>query len=85
MKINCPKCHWQPTRKSLWICESKCKHVWHTFSTFGVCPKCSKRWIQTSCPACDSWSLHEDWYKDLGMLLKKELEKFEMGLTTKNK
>lgn len=82
-KVKCPKCFWKPTGEALWICESKCKHVWDTFSTFGECPKCSKRWEQTACPACHSWSLHQDWYYDLGAILKKELKKIEKELTIK--
>ena len=81
MKINCPKCNWQPTGEPLWVCDSYCNHVFDTFSSFGVCPKCSKRYSQTACPACNSWSLHEDWYKDLGPLLQKELKKIEKDLT----
>ena len=60
MKINCPKCNWQPTGEPLWVCDSYCNHVFDTFSSFEVCPKCSKRYSQTACPACYSWSLHED-------------------------
>jgi RNA polymerase subunit RPABC4/transcription elongation factor Spt4 len=81
--IKCPKCSWKPTGEALWVCESKCNQVWDTFSTFGTCPKCSKRWEKTRCPACSSWSLHEDWYGDLSPLLKQELSKIEKESTLK--
>ena len=82
--IKCPKCSWKPTGERLWICTPKCKNVWDTFSSAGICPKCSKRWKKTACPTCHSYSLHHDWYYDLGTLLKKELEKIEKEFTTKD-
>jgi hypothetical protein len=38
-RIRCPKCKWQPGRRNRWRCD--CGHVWNTFDTNGVCPKCS--------------------------------------------
>ena len=72
--INCPKCSWKPTGAALWICESKCNQVFNTFSNYGVCPKCSKRFEDTCCPRCHRWSPHIDWY-GFDKLLKDELEK----------
>lgn len=60
MYIACPRCDWRPMGHELWICT--CKHRWHTFSTHGVCPKCSKAWKVTQCLACHQYSDHEDWY-----------------------
>jgi hypothetical protein len=37
-RIRCPKCKWQPGRGERWMC--KCRHVWNTFDTHGVCPAC---------------------------------------------
>jgi hypothetical protein len=64
MKIYCPKCHFEPPPSMKWKCEESCGHVWNTFSTHGVCPKCKKMWLETQCPACKLWSLHDDWYHD---------------------
>jgi hypothetical protein len=61
-RIRCPKCKWQPQRSSRWIC--KCRHVWNTFDTHGVCPACSYAWRDTKCPHCKQWSPHADWYGD---------------------
>ena len=73
LEIKCPKCSWKPTGEKLWQCS--CKHIWFTFETGGVCPKCKKRWEDTSCPKCHKWSKHLLWYSDLDKLLKIELEK----------
>lgn len=73
LEIKCPKCSWKPVNEKLWICS--CKHIWNTFETGAVCPKCKKRWEDTSCPKCHKWSKHILWYNDLDKLLKLELEK----------
>ncbi len=64
MKIYCPRCAYEPSRRDLWRCQPGCKHVWHTFDTQGVCPRCGKMWRETKCPACKQWSPHDDWYHD---------------------
>jgi hypothetical protein len=61
-RIRCPKCGWQPTRHHRWWCS--CHHSWNTFDTGGVCPACSKQWIDTACHACHKWSKHVDWYAE---------------------
>src|SRR5262249_20179138 len=73
--IRCRLCHWRPSRASRWSCgggdadtpESPfegCGTSWNTFKTRGRCPGCGHRWQWTSCPSCQQWSLHEDWYDD---------------------
>ena len=59
-RIRCPKCRWQPGRRSRWRCH--CGHVWNTFDTHGVCPGCSYAWRDTRCPRCKHWSPHAAWY-----------------------
>jgi hypothetical protein len=59
-RIRCPKCKWQPGRGDRWMC--KCRHVWNTFDTHGVCPACSYAWRVTQCLRCHAFSDHEDWY-----------------------
>lgn len=59
--IRCPLCRWRPRKTDLWMC--KCRHLWNTFDTGGVCPSCLFRWLHTLCPACRRWSLHSDWYE----------------------
>jgi hypothetical protein len=63
IKIQCPKCNWEPDGKPYWKCN--CGKVWDTFSTGGVCPRCHYQWKETQCPACYKWSLHIDWYRGL--------------------
>ncbi len=63
MKIACPKCAWEPTASARWSCA--CGHDWHTFETGGQCPKCRTVWRDTQCLACQKWSKHHDWYRDL--------------------
>jgi hypothetical protein len=72
-RIRCPLCDWQPTASSVWTCESLgtpepyfggCGTVWNTFATRGRCPGCAHQWTWTSCPHCEQWSLHEEWYED---------------------
>lgn len=60
IKIECPKCEWEPDGGPHWMCS--CRHRWNTFDTQGVCPNCKKRWKDTQCIKCFEWSPHEDWY-----------------------
>jgi hypothetical protein len=63
-RIRCPRCKWQPDRRAQWQCN--CGHVWNTFDTHGVCPKCHYAWRETRCLKCHQWSPHAEWYeKDL--------------------
>jgi hypothetical protein len=59
-RIRCPKCDWSPQAKDRWIC--KCRHVWNTFDTGGICPACLYQWKVTQCLACQQVSAHSDWY-----------------------
>lgn len=76
IKIECPKCRWEPDGGPHWQCS--CGTVWNTFDTAGRCPSCSKQWEQTCCPTdpggCGKWSPHVDWYKDLDEWLEEEVE-----------
>jgi hypothetical protein len=65
INIRCPKCYWKPKSSYLWECN--CGHLWNTFTTYGVCPACNKRWEQTQCfssqyNGCSKMSNHEEWY-----------------------
>ena len=59
-RIRCPKCDWKPSVESRWGC--KCRHVWNTFLTGGLCPECGYQWTVTSCLGCGEMSPHADWY-----------------------
>lgn len=72
IKIECPKCRWEPKADSLWSCI--CGHAWNTFDTAGRCPACHKQWHDTACLSCSKWSKHLDWYKNLDDIFKKEIE-----------
>lgn len=62
-RIRCPLCGWSPEKGSRWMCNYlDCGHLWNTFDTGGVCPKCLYQWKETACLACHRWSLHSDWY-----------------------
>jgi hypothetical protein len=66
LRIRCPECGWQPTRRDAWCCDPGCGHVWNTFETHGRCPSCDKHWQYTACHKCEQWSLHEAWYESQG-------------------
>lgn len=65
LKIECPKCEWQPDGKAHWRCS--CGHAWNTFETRAKCPACDKQWEATRCPECGNSTPHEQWYLDPGM------------------
>jgi len=60
VKIECPKCGWEPDGYPHWICSCGCK--WNTFDTKGKCPDCGKQWNDTHCPRCSHPSEHDTWY-----------------------
>jgi hypothetical protein len=62
-RIRCPKCGYQPRRDDRWMCEPGCGHEWNTFDTRALCPGCGYQWRDTSCPRCEEWSPHDDWYE----------------------
>ena len=65
MRIYCPKCGYEPPPQARWVCHPDgCGHVWNTFATHGICPRCKKMWPLTSCPRCQQWSPHDNWYHD---------------------
>lgn len=74
MKIWCPGCEWEPRPSSRWMCTPRCRHLWNTFDTGGVCPACSKIWARTQCHACKGRYPHPDWYHDDGTDPHSELE-----------
>lgn len=59
-EIRCPLCAWTPGAEDRWMC--RCTHLWNTFDTGGVCPRCLYQWEYTQCRDCQGWSLHSDWY-----------------------
>jgi len=59
-RIRCPRCSWEPQPTDRWCCS--CLHVWNTFETRGICPACTRQWVETQCLRCNEWSSHEDWY-----------------------
>ena len=61
IRIRCPLCGWEPGAGDRWVC--RCKHVWNTFDTGGVCPACLYQWKVTQCLRCGEFSPHSDWYE----------------------
>jgi hypothetical protein len=59
-RIRCPKCQWSPDAESRWSC--RCRHLWNTFQTRGLCPACGYQWTVTACLNCGQTSPHSDWY-----------------------
>lgn len=79
LKIECPKCGWEPDGGAYWQCT--CGHTWNTFATAARCPACKKQWEYTACiwhrGGCHAMPPHLDWYKGLDDWLKEELEEVE--------
>ncbi|MCP3927703.1 MAG: hypothetical protein GY705_01215 [Bacteroidetes bacterium] len=75
VKIECPKCGWEPDGGAYWGCI--CGNVWNTFDTAGRCPSCGKQYKNTQCISyrggCNLFSPHMDWYKNLDEWLEEEL------------
>lgn len=76
VKIQCPKCSWEPDGQPYWQCD--CGHSWDTFETAARCPACGKQHELTQCirPAggCDKLSPHLDWYNGLDKWVKEQVE-----------
>ena len=76
VEIHCPQCRWEPDGGAHWQC--RCGHVWNTFATAGVCPRCRHRWLTTVCPpapgGCGALSPHIDWYHGLTELVEALVE-----------
>ncbi len=77
IKIECPKCKWEPKPNSLWSCS--CGTSWHTFDTSGRCPSCKKQWDMTQClshfeSGCGKWSPHLAWYKGLDPIIEEVID-----------
>jgi hypothetical protein len=61
-RIRCPKCQWSPDAEARWSC--RCRHIWNTFETRGLCPACGYQWTVTACLNCGQSSAHSAWYKE---------------------
>ncbi len=76
VKIECPKCGWEPDGGAYWQCT--CGHVWDTFTTAARCPKCNFQHERTSCipwrGGCTAFEPHIDWYKGLDEWVREQLE-----------
>lgn len=72
MKIRCPQCRWAPDGGPHWSCD-RCRESFDTFATNAQCPGCGQNWLETQCPKCAHWALHEDWF-DGGPPAWQELE-----------
>jgi hypothetical protein len=59
-RIRCPKCRWSPDAEARWSC--RCRHIWNTFETRGLCPACGYQWTVTVCLNCGQSSAHSEWY-----------------------
>ena len=69
--ICCPPCEWEPGPDDAWQCY--CGHVWNTFQTYGQCPACGYVHRHTQCLACNRFSPHADWYRNLPGLDQEEI------------
>ena len=58
--IRCPECRWVPIQEARLAC--KCRHVWNTFDTRGLCPACKYQWEVNQCPSCGAVSARPAWY-----------------------
>lgn len=77
LKIECPKCGWEPDGGAYWNC-SQCGHIWNTFDTAAQCPECGFQHEHTACipyaGGCHAYEPHIDWYKNLGEIIQEELD-----------
>ena len=72
--IACPKCEWEPDGRPYWRCDA-CHTHFDTFETTAICPNCKKQFADTQCIACEKFSPHLDWYRELDAWLMEQLEK----------
>ena len=82
-EIYCPKCKWVPPALPLWNCLQVCGHIWDTFETGGVCPKCKEKFDHTQCIECGKLSPHRDWYHYPKKAPKELLEKLSKKTSKK--
>ncbi len=77
LKIECPKCGWEPDGGAYWMC-SQCQYMWNTFDTAAQCPQCHFQHEHTSCipskGGCHAYEPHLDWYKNLSDIVQEELD-----------
>ena len=88
IKIECPKCQWQPKPNSKWGCS--CGTLWNTFDTGGRCPTCGRMWRLTQCQSsweggCQQWSPHLDWYNGLDPAIEEELKEVNIVIEKEEK
>ena len=80
LKIECPKCGWEPDGGAYWMCDN-CRHIWNTFDTMARCPACGHQHERTACipsrGGCPAYEPHLDWYKNLDDILDEEIRSIE--------
>ncbi len=56
----CPACKLAPPRGAFWGC-GKCRKLFDTFETHGVCPNCGTQFAVVSCPECGNVRPMSEW------------------------
>lgn len=56
----CPVCHTSPPVGEYWGC-SRCRRLFDTFLTQGICPHCNTQYTVTACPFCHSARPMAEW------------------------
>jgi hypothetical protein len=59
-EFSCPVCHTSPPVGEYWGC-SRCRRLFDTFLTQGICPHCNTQYTVTACPFCHSVRPMAEW------------------------
>jgi Zn-dependent protease len=59
-EFSCPVCHTSPPVGEYWGC-SRCRRLFDTFLTQGICPHCNTQYTVTACPFCHSARPMAEW------------------------
>jgi Zn-dependent protease len=57
----CPSCKTSPVMGKFWVCD-QCHTRFDTFQYVGMCPRCGKHFVETSCPSCGATNPLATWF-----------------------
>ncbi|HMF34980.1 MAG TPA: hypothetical protein VKK79_26395 [Candidatus Lokiarchaeia archaeon] len=66
-RARCPHCHVNPPVGPHWQCGDLngpgCGHMFDTFLTRAMCPRCGRKFPLTQCLHCGQWAPIADYYE----------------------